>query len=900
MNRVRMPKPRNKDVFKGKHYMPSPKAKLKLGIRSSIMLIFVFALLYIIIQNTNNIFAYFQSQDSITNEFDIQRRTITYEYYVYDENNNSSVLQASTTREILPTEVITLTPGGSLSNDHTYILKFDIENTEYNANDTYTMPNRDITIKENYYKREFKVHFDANGGTGTMSDQDFVYGTPRNLTANAFTNAGLIFAGWNTEPDGSGTHYANRAEFTITDINTTTINLYAEWASGIARIDTTYYQTLEEAMESVTSGQTKTVYLLADTNEYLIETKSGANITLDLQGNTLRNYSNNDNKAIIESNKATLRITNGNIITNAAQGAINNPSGGTLNLDNVNITVSGKRQAIYNNGGTANISSTVNIITNAANRERPLLHNLSGGTMNINGATITDNATFANTNDSKAKYRMATIANIGNSTITITDATINSLNGESIRNAESTTSGIVTISGDTSITSSSSNYSAVNIEKGTVNVLGGSIIASNTSTPQTAVYSKGTVNIGTQGGNVSVTDPVIQGTNYGLYINSGSAYFYDGIIRGLTNPAINNETAISTIESGYELIHDTVNIDGNNFNQVTLGSLVNEYTVTFDANGGTVSPTFKTCSIGDPIGSMPTPVWEHHNFLGWYTDPIAGTLVQETDSFASNTPVYAHWEELQGVIANGVHYPTITDALNAIPAHTLTTITLIDDINECIEIAADKEIILDLDGHTITNVGLSKPIITNKGTVTTLTGNLETDSNTTGAIDNIEGGHLVIDGVTIHSHGNRQALYNNNSYMEIKGNSYLTSNATGYVLDNASNLERATVNNVNSGTLVITGGVIECATHPAVCSNSGTLTIGVSGGSLSTTSPSIQGNTDGIHCTGALEFYDGAIKGKTNAINATITNQESGTQVVNGTESIGGETYITAHLEVMP
>ena len=899
MNRVRKPKPRNKDIFKGRHYMPNPKPRLKLGIRSTTMLILVFVLLYIIIQNTNNIFAYFQAQDSITNEFDIQRRTITYEYYVYDENNNSSELQASNTREILPTEVITLTPGGSLSNDNTYILKFDIENTEYNANDTYTMPNRDITIKENYYKREFKVHFDANGGTGTMSDQDFVYGTPQNLTANAFTNAGLVFVGWNTEPDGSGTHYANRAEFTITDVNTTTINLYAEWAPGIARIDTTYYQTLEAAMESVTSGQTKTVYLLADTNEFYIETKSGANITLDLQGNTLSNKEENDDKAVIESNKATLRIINGNITTNTGQngstgqGIINNPRGGTLYLDNVNITVTGSRQAIYNNGGTVNISSTVNIVANSNNRIRPLLHNLNGGTMNINGATITNEGNAAGTNNN----RSITVANLDASTLNIIDATINSTNLKAIEN---NSTGTVTISGNTNITSLSSSYPTINNEKGTMNLLGGSIIATNTSTPQSAVYNKGTLNIGTQGGSVSTTDPEIQGTKNGLYINSGTVNYYDGVIRGLTNPAINNETAISTIELGYELTHDTVNIDGSNYNQVTLNSILTTYTITLNANGGSVSPDSITYDIGDPVGTLPTPIWEEHNFLGWYTDPVGGTLVQDTDSFASNTLVYAHWEEMQAVTVNGVQYPTITDALNAIPAHTPTTITLSKDINECIEIAADKEIVLDLNGHTITNEGLTKPIITNKGKVTTLTGTLETNSNSTGAIDNVEGAYLVVDGATIYSHGSRQALFNDNSYMEIKGNSYLTSNATGYALDNASNLERATINNVNNGTLVITGGVIECATNPAVCSNSGTLTIGESGGPLNTTSPSIQGNTDGVHANGTFNYYDGEIKGKTNAINATITNQEQGTQVVNGTESIGGENYETAHLEVMP
>ena len=770
----------------------------------------------------------------------------------------------------------------------------------YTLNTTFTRYYSGVSMEATGYATQdrsdsYTVIFNGNGNTsGSMANQTIKYAEDTALTNNAFARTSYNFAGWNTEPDGTGTHYANKAVLNITDIDITTINLYAEWSQGVARIDSTYYTTLKAALESVQNGQTKTVYLLTDLHEnytdaYKIQTQSGANITLDLQGYTLYG-SSSDAKAIIESNVATLRITNGNIYTDAAQGAINNSSGGTLNLDNVNITVAGKRQAIYNNGGTCTISSTVNITANFASRERPLLHNLAGGTMNINGATITNtgNATGS------GNYRATTIANIGTSTLNITDATISATNLEAL---EVDGTGTVTISGNSNLTSASSKCSTVNVVKGTVNLLGGSIISTNTTTPQPALYTKGTVNIGTQGGGVSTTDPVIQATKYGLYIDSGTVRYYDGVIRGLTKAAINNEPSLTAIEPDYELVHDTVNIDGNNYDQVTLGLIATTYTVTLNANGGTVSPASITCDIGDPIGVLPTPIWAHHTFEGWYTEQHSGTLVQETDTFSSNTSIYAHWADLQPIIVNGVSYNSMAEALANIPAHTLTTITLVDDINEAVEIAADKEIVLNLDGHTITNEGLTKPIITNKGTVTTLNGTLETNSNKTGAIDNVEGGYLVVDGVTIHSHGDKQALYNNASYLEIKGNSYLTSNATGYALNVESNLERATVNNVNNGTLVIISGIIECYTNPGVCSNSGRLTIGVSGGSLSTTTPSIQGNTDGIHCKGTFEYYDGIVKGKTQAINGTVTTMETNTQFVDGTETISGDTYYTKHLE---
>lgn len=77
---------------------------------------------------------------------------------------------------------------------------------------------------------KYKIKFNSNGGTGTMADQNFVYGTAQNLTSNTFTRTNYVFDSWNTEPDGSGDSYANGAEvnnLTLTDGDE--ITLYAQW-----------------------------------------------------------------------------------------------------------------------------------------------------------------------------------------------------------------------------------------------------------------------------------------------------------------------------------------------------------------------------------------------------------------------------------------------------------------------------------------------------------------------------------------------------------------------------------------------------------------------------------------------------------------------------------------------
>ena len=68
-------------------------------------------------------------------------------------------------------------------------------------------------------------------------------------------------------------------------------------------------------------------------------------------------------------------------------------------------------------------------------------------------------------------------------------------------------------------------------------------------------------------------------------------------------------------------------------------------TVTFDANGGTVDPSSKEVATGAAIGSMPTPQYAEHNFLGWFTDPSSGTEVTESTVINATTTVHAHWAD---------------------------------------------------------------------------------------------------------------------------------------------------------------------------------------------------------------------------------------------------------------
>ena len=67
------------------------------------------------------------------------------------------------------------------------------------------------------------------------------------------------------------------------------------------------------------------------------------------------------------------------------------------------------------------------------------------------------------------------------------------------------------------------------------------------------------------------------------------------------------------------------------------------FILTFDANGGTVSPASISAKYDSTIGPLPTPTWTGHTFTGWYTASSGGTVRNYTKMPAYNETLYAHW-----------------------------------------------------------------------------------------------------------------------------------------------------------------------------------------------------------------------------------------------------------------
>jgi len=101
---------------------------------------------------------------------------------------------------------------------------------------------------------------------------------------------------------------------------------------------------------------------------------------------------------------------------------------------------------------------------------------------------------------------------------------------------------------------------------------------------------------------------------------------------------------------------DTVNLTGN----TTLYArwTGNSYTVTLNANGGSVSSGSITVTNGGAYSALPTPDRSDYRFDGWYTAANGGTRVNpgDTVNLTGNTTLHAHWAAIKGIFGTNARW----------------------------------------------------------------------------------------------------------------------------------------------------------------------------------------------------------------------------------------------------
>ena len=117
------------------------------------------------------------------------------------------------------------------------------------------------------------INFDGNGSTGgSTASQQIAAGNSASLNANGFTRNGYVFTGWNTAADGSGTSYADGADYTVTPATgNISVTLYAQWEA----LPTIQEFTLAQC-QSLASDANYTVVDSRDGSDYTVRYINGA------------------------------------------------------------------------------------------------------------------------------------------------------------------------------------------------------------------------------------------------------------------------------------------------------------------------------------------------------------------------------------------------------------------------------------------------------------------------------------------------------------------------------------------------------------------------------------------------------------------------------------------------
>lgn len=169
-----------------------------------------------------------------------------------------------------------------------------------------------ITLYAQWSPNNYTVKFDANGGSGTMTNQTLTYDKEQTLSENKFTYSGLEFKKWNTKKDGTGTSYNNKANVKNL-VASGSITLYAQWGEPIEY----------EIKEYTVDNDNKTIDMIpisTTVSDFKNNIELGTNYSVEVDSKTV------DGKQLIYTGGKTKIYKNGELyveFTNIVRGDVN-------------------------------------------------------------------------------------------------------------------------------------------------------------------------------------------------------------------------------------------------------------------------------------------------------------------------------------------------------------------------------------------------------------------------------------------------------------------------------------------------------------------------------------------------------------------------------------------------
>lgn len=549
----------------------------------------------------------------------------------------------------------------------------------YKATDFADLKDSDksVVLYANWKPNNYKVRYNGNGATsGTMSDSAHVYDTAKVLTRNAYARTGYTFTGWNTKADGKGTAYVNGASVkNLTATNDGIVTLYAQWSANDYTYEIQHWANGFKNQEG--NNEAKTNFILK-TDTYT--EKYGSTYTLD------------SSKKTTIPNGFYLKQTFGTHSLSSDGSWTNYPFGTKVTQKDTKMKfeydyIPNEYEITYNlNGGTNNSANpTSYTVLYGVSLKNPTRTGYTfdgwyNGSTKVTGINEGKNATFSSASELYSELAKRTTGDI---TLTAKWTPITYKNkidhwawGFTNNEGNNTDKNALKLGSTYFDAEYNSKYTMDSSLKTTIP--NGFKFMSTFSTEAIDGVWKG-YPIGTQvtqksdsmryeygyqpitykitynlnGGTNNSSNPSYYNVLYGVSLKNPTrtGYTFDGWYENGKKVTGINEGKTAKFTSADNMYQELASRKTGNITLEARWTL-NKYTLSFNPNGGTVNPTSKTVSYGNPYGNLPTPTKKGSRFLGWFTEKDGGTQVSSTTTMgASNVTLYAHWNSIEYTVS---------------------------------------------------------------------------------------------------------------------------------------------------------------------------------------------------------------------------------------------------------
>ena len=427
----------------------------------------------------------------------------------------------------------------------------------------------------------YKVTYYANGGSGAPMEQEKKYGVNLTLSSTVPLRNGYVFTGWNTKEDGSGKKYSPGDIYSENE----KLNLYAQWKTNAYTLtyDGNGYSGYSSKVENVVTTTIKTnmpnrfgyTFLGWSTNSSATSATYTPGSTISLSSNTTLYAVWKSAQSVSAGNSNTVNIAFAEQawyykFTPSSSGEYTFESTGSIDSKVVIYKADGTEIGSDDDSGeSSNFKKTLSLTSGTTYYIKAFAYSSKTGTYSFKVTKNTPASYTVNFNANGGSVSpTSVIVTAGKSTTlpTPTKKYTLSYNANNGSGAPSSQSVSVSCKGwSTSNTASSASYSCGSSYKPTTNI-----------TLYAVWYSNGSATI-------SSTKPTRSGYTFLGWSTSSSA----------SSASYSSGSSIS-ISSNTTLY------------AVWKKNPTTSYTVNYNANGGSVSPSSATVTAGNSV-TLPTP-----------------------------------------------------------------------------------------------------------------------------------------------------------------------------------------------------------------------------------------------------------------------------------------------------